>query len=127
VVEPPAPLPPIVTQPPARAWWASRPMIACGTGGVVIALGLILWRAHEAKAITVDAKSPSPAAGGIVGALPMGDLRMIAGSANPYFDRSGRSWTPDRFFTGGNVLVRPAERVLRTLDPDIYRHARSGD
>lgn len=24
-------------------------------------------------------------------------------------------------------MVRPAERILRTLDPDIYRHLRSGD
>jgi hypothetical protein len=52
---------------------------------------------------------------------------MIAGSTNSYVDRSGRSWGPDRFFSGGNVLVRPAERILRTLDPDIYRHLRSGD
>jgi hypothetical protein len=56
-----------------------------------------------------------------------GDFRMIVGSANTYLDRSGRTWTADRFFTGGNVLVRPSERILRTLDPDSYRHLRSGD
>ena len=52
---------------------------------------------------------------------------MVAGSTNQYVDRSGRTWGPDRFFAGGNVLVRPSERILRTLDPDIYRHLRSGD
>jgi hypothetical protein len=52
---------------------------------------------------------------------------MIAGSTAAYVDRSGRAWGPDRFFSGGNVLVRPSERVFRTLDPDIYRHLRSGD
>ena len=52
---------------------------------------------------------------------------MIAGSTAPYVDRSGRTWGPDRFFSGGNVLVRPSERIFRTLDPDIYRHLRSGD
>ena len=52
---------------------------------------------------------------------------MIVGSTNPYVDRSGRTWGPDLFFTGGSVLVRPAERILRTLDPDIYRHLRQGD
>ena len=56
-----------------------------------------------------------------------GDLRMIVGSTSPYVDRSGRRWGPDRFFSGGNVLVRPSERILRTLDPDIYRHLRNGD
>jgi hypothetical protein len=52
---------------------------------------------------------------------------MIAGSTDSYRDRGGRTWGPDRFFFGGNVLVRPSERILRTLDPDIYRHLRSGD
>ena len=52
---------------------------------------------------------------------------MIAGSTGPYVDRSGLIWGPDRFFSGGNVLVRPAERIFRSLDPDVYRHLRSGD
>ena len=34
---------------------------------------------------------------------------------------------PGSFLFGGNVLVRPSERIFRTLDPDIYRHLRSGD
>src|SRR5436305_8326100 len=52
---------------------------------------------------------------------------MIAGTTAPYVDRGGRTWAPDRFFAGGNVLVRPSERIFRTLDPDIYRRLRSGD
>jgi len=52
---------------------------------------------------------------------------MIAGATAAYVDRSGRTWGADRFFTGGNVRVRPSERIFRTLDPDIYRHLRSGD
>ena len=52
---------------------------------------------------------------------------MIAGSTSTLVDRSGRTWGPERFFTGGNVLVRPSEKILRTLDPDIYRRLRSGD
>jgi hypothetical protein len=42
-------------------------------------------------------------------------------------DRNGRNWSPDRFFSGGSVIVRPSERILRTLDPDIYRHQRQGE
>jgi hypothetical protein len=113
---------------PPRAWWLNGPVIAGGTAAVLIALGLVAWRTDAAKTITVDAKSPSAAAAGGGGALPFGgELRMIAGSQNPYHDRSGRAWSPDSFFTGGNVMVRPSERVLRTLDPDIYRHLRTGD
>jgi hypothetical protein len=111
-----------------RAWWASAPLIASGTIVLALALGFVLWRTHEAKTVAVDAKSPALSAPGGGDALPSGgDLRMITGSTSPYLDRSGRTWSADRFFTGGNVLVRPAERILRTLDPDIYRHLRSGD
>lgn len=52
---------------------------------------------------------------------------MIVGSANPYSDRSGRTWGPDQFFSGGSIYVRSAEKILRTLDPDIYRHVRQGE
>jgi hypothetical protein len=52
---------------------------------------------------------------------------MVVGSTVPYFDRSGRTWAADRFFSGGSVLVRSSERILRTTDPDIYRRARQGD
>jgi hypothetical protein len=129
-----APVPPSVEAPATapvvvpRARWVTAPVLACGTIALLIAVMLVLWRTQGAKTITVDAKSPGLAVAAAGGALPVGgDLRMIAGSTNPYQDRTGRTWAPDRFFTGGNVLVRPAERILRTLDPDIYRHLRSGD
>ena len=122
------PVAPMVTPAPPRAWRVSRPIIACGTAALLIAAGFVLWRTHAVTTITIATKLPSLAAAGGPGTLSLGgDLRMIAGSTNPYLDRSGRTWSPDRFFIGGNVLVRPSERVLRTLDPDIYRHLRSGD
>jgi hypothetical protein len=113
--------------PPTRARWRSGPVIACSTAVLLIATALVAWRSHVGKAITVDAKSPTIVASAGSGAPVSGELRMIAGATNAYQDRSGRTWAPDRFFSGGNVLVRPSERILRTLDPDIYRHLRSGD
>jgi hypothetical protein len=101
-------------------------MIAGGTAALLLAGAFVLWRTYAAKTIPVDAKSPVVAVSGGVAPIS-GDLRMIAGSTNSYLDRSGRSWGPDQFFTGGNILVRPSEKILRTLDPDIYRHLRSGD
>lgn len=112
---------------PAPTHWLSGPVIAFGLAAMVIAGGFILWQSRPVKAITVDAKSPSvPASAGVVPAVG-GDLRMIAGLTTSYVDRSGRTWGPDRFFTGGNLVVRPSEKIFRTLDPDIYRHVRSGD
>jgi hypothetical protein len=90
----------------------------------LIAGAFFAWRWETAKSISADAKSPAPP---VVTAPGAGDLRMIVGSTNPYLDRSGRAWTQDRFFSGGAVLVRSSERILRTLDPDIYRHLRFGE
>ncbi|MBS1854628.1 MAG: hypothetical protein JST11_04630 [Acidobacteria bacterium] len=98
--------------------------VTCAAAALVIAGAFFVWRWQAARPTIVDAKSPAVTAG----TLPRGgDLRIVVGSTNPYFDRSGRTWSPDRFFTGGAVMVRPSERVLRTLDPDIYRHVRFGD
>ena len=116
---------PAATPEPARSWWFSGAMIVGSTAVLLLVGAFILWRTHAVKTITVDAKSPVVSVAG--GAPFSSDLRMIAGSTNPYQDRSGRTWGPDQFFTGGNVLVRPSEKILRTLDPDIYRRLRSGD
>lgn len=118
---------PAIAPAPSRARRLRGPLIACGTAALLIAGALGMWRSQTVKTITVDAKSPS-VADSVGGVSPVnGDLRMIAGSANSFLDRSGRTWGPERFFTGGNVLVRPSEKIFRTLDPDIYRRLRSGD
>src|SRR5579872_1005822 len=100
--------------------------IACAAVVVVVAGVFSLWRWKAIRPIAVDAKSP-PIPAAMPKAAPGGDLRFIVGSTNSYIDRSGRIWSPDRFFSGGSVLVRPAEKIARTLDPDIYRHIRQGD
>ncbi len=124
---------PPVAQPPAaephvaaRPSWPTLPVIACAAAVLVIVGAFSWWRWHAVKAISADTGFP---VSGAVPKAPVGgeDLRMIAGSTSPYLDRSGKKWGPDRFFSGGNVVVRPSERILRTLEPDIYRHLRSGD
>ena len=95
---------------------------------VLIAAAFISWRWLNVKTVTAVAKAIPAGAGGVPVAPPSdGDIRILAGSTAPYIDRSGRKWDPDRFFTGGVVLARPSARILRTLDPDIYRHVRQGD
>lgn len=126
---PPPPLEvpaPAAAPEPARSRWFGGAMLAASTSVLLIVGAVILWRTHAVKTISVDAKSPVVSVSGGVAPIS-GDLRMIAGSTNSYQDRSGRIWGPDKFFTGGNVLVRPSEKILRTLDPDIYRRLRSGD
>jgi len=133
VVEPPVAEPSVAAPPAAeptvssRRSWLTRWTIVCAMGVVGLAGVFFWWQRGAVRAISADARSASVPR--LAPAVPPGgeDLRMIVGSANPYIDRSGRKWDPDRFFSRGNVLFRPSERVLRTLDPDIYRHLRSGD
>jgi len=111
---------------PTRPNW-SRHLMLAGTAVLVVACGLLAWRGQVPKPTSVNAKS-TPVSNAIPTGVPIAEsFRMIAGSTNPYTDRSGQKWSPDRFYSGGNVIVRPSERIFRTLDPDIYRHLRSGD
>jgi hypothetical protein len=122
-----AEVPAAVTPIPARPNRLSRRMMGYAATVLPIAGIFGFWRWRAAEPIAVDAKS-NLAAGPSMGPAPAGgDLRMIAGSTSPYVDRSGQIWGPDRFFSGGSVLVRPSEKILRTLDPDIYRHVRTGE
>ena len=105
----------------------TRLVIPCATAAVLLAGGYTLWRWQAVKPIAADAKSTSAPAPVPIVSPRAADLRMLVGSANPYTDRSGRTWAADRFSSGGAVLVRPSERIVRTLDPDIYRHVRIGE
>ena len=112
---------------PPRPSWRTGRIIVYAAAVIVIAGAAFAWKSRAVKPISVDARSPAVSAPAATLGLAVGSVRMIAGSSSSYVDRSGRTWDPDRFFSGGNVLVRPAERILRTLDPNIYRHLRSGD
>jgi hypothetical protein len=112
---------------PARPNWLTPRLIAATLFLLVLAGAFSVWRWRPDNPASVDARSPSVSNPGVTAASSVENLRMIAGTTAPYVDRGGRTWGPDRFFTGGNVLVRPSERIFRTLDPDIYRHLRSGD
>ena len=120
-------MPPAETHPSARPNWFTYRMIACSVAVLVLAGAISVWRWRPVGPASVDAKSTPVFNPGSATASPVENIRMIAGATVPYVDRGGRTWGPDRFFTGGNVIVRPSERILRTLDPDIYRHVRSGD
>jgi hypothetical protein len=83
------------------------------------------WRAPEpsaARASTLPVATFPPHSEALSGAVRIG-----IGASTPYQDRNGKAWGVDRFFSGGVVHRRPAERIARTLDPDLYRRLRLGD
>ncbi|MBS1876793.1 MAG: hypothetical protein JSU00_26500 [Acidobacteria bacterium] len=108
-----------------RPHWLAGALI--GSGVVVAAVLTLLWWRGSAKTVVAEPRA-GVAAAAVVRALPGGgDVRLMVGATNPYIDRSGRTWAPDRFFSGGVALGRPSERIFRTLDPDLYRRFRQGD
>jgi len=119
--EPEAQAPPV---PKARS---NRLLFASVVAVLLIAGAVSLWRWQAAKTPTSGSKSVPVSRAVPDVAAPEGAVRIIAGSSEPYTDRNGRTWGPDRYFSGGAVLVRPSERIFRTLDPDIYRHLRTGE
>jgi len=120
---------PMVAAPhsPEHPRWFAPVLVVCATA-VLLMAGAFAWvwvgRAKSASA----SSTPNSVSIAIPPTLREGgDLRMVVGSTNPFVDRSGRIWGPDQFFSGGAVLFRPSEKIVRTLDPDIYRHLRQGD
>ncbi len=60
--------------------------------------------------------------------LPVGEeVRILAGGVRSFVDRSGKSWAPDRYFSGGTPVHSAAPYIWRTQDPTIYRTSRQGD
>jgi hypothetical protein len=60
--------------------------------------------------------------------LPVGDeVRILAGASRAFVDRSGKSWSPDAYFSGGTTVHSATAYIWRTQDPSIYRTSRQGD
>jgi hypothetical protein len=120
----PAPAAPQIA-PPQNS--LTRPMIFGALALVLVGGSVSWWKWNNVRPIEANSS-----AGSVSRVLPVNpaagdDLRILVGGMSPYMDRSGRTWGVDRFFSGGSVAVRPSERIVRTLDPDLYRHLRQGD
>jgi hypothetical protein len=106
--------------------WNLRVMASVLAAVAMVGIVLVL-RNHAAKPVAADTARIAAAEPLITAASNPRDFRMAVGSTSAYMDRNGDTWGPDRFSSGGAVIVRAAERIFRTLDPDIYRRVRTGD
>lgn len=71
----------------------------------------------------------SPPAKQAAAAIPVGpeEIRIAAGDrASAYVDCAGRTWLPDRYFTGGSAFHRPSVQIQRTRDPELFQSGREG-
>jgi hypothetical protein len=71
--------------------------------------------------LSARASDPKPAAADL---LTQPELRIRAGFGSEYRDAIGRTWLPDRYFSGGRAVTR-ADRVVRgTYDIGLYSSLR---
>lgn len=124
--ESPAEPPPAEPTPSSRRRWLGRPVVLT-VAAVLIGAAALAWSRWSKPDPPRAGVESTPSRAAVGDSAVREDLRMIVGSTSSYVDRSGRAWGPDRDFSGGSVLFRPAERIARTLDPDIYRRLRQGD
>jgi len=55
-------------------------------------------------------------------------LRLLCGyDGSPKIDSSGAYWQADHYFSGGTAFPRPDTPILRTSDPMLFEHWRTGD
>lgn len=103
-----------------------RSQVWLGAGillAVVAAGGLIfLWAGNRSSAASATIAQRQ-----IDEVFPTGDeIRILAGSDQPYQDSAGRRWSPDRFFVGGNTFSDTRHQIFGTRDPRIFQTRREG-
>lgn len=99
---------------------------------LVLAALVVVWAAQHYRQtvswLTGARTAPKPI-GRAPGLAPAesDEIRIAAGDRTaPYIDAAGRTWLPDRYFSGGTTFRRSATQIHRTPDPDLFQNGREG-
>jgi hypothetical protein len=115
---------PITPRRVRRAWLLLAPI---GFSLLLAGVGFMAWRRPRAQPAVSPVSRTADAPESAVG-LPVGDeIRILAGAAHNFVDRSGKVWLADVYFSGGTSVRTAATYLRRTQDPTIYRTSREGD
>jgi hypothetical protein len=105
-------------------------------GTVATAIILAAWIGHRiaspgaaVPAVRPETPARAPSAGRTAAGAPASvPLRILAGyGGQPHIDASGFLWQPDQYFQGGRPWQSTATTALRTNDPLLFQHWRSGE
>ena len=94
-----------------RKWLLAGLAVASLFAGVL--LEVMHWRAHTTFGPTPVLKTSNVVKGHPVRAL-------LGKGREPYIDRSGNTWLPGNYCTGGDNLSEPSQRIAGTEDPAIF-------
>ena len=105
------------------AWLRLAPLVALPI--LVAALATGVWLSRS-RALTREA------AGNRAGVVPIevdsDEVRIVCGAPSfHHVDRTGKTWSGDRFFHGGSVFETPNHRILATNDPELFGSRREGN
>jgi len=94
---------------------------------VLAGLFFLARRTSAPSPTAAPAETPVPSSPSLIG-LPVGDeVRILAGGSHDYIDHAGKTWTADRYYTGGTPVHSPVPHIWRTQDAVIYRTSRQGE
>jgi Malectin domain len=121
--------PPIRSPARGKKWQLALALIVAAVSVAILAVKRaarpkVGQGAPTATAVPVPlTKASMPAAASAVSAV-----RIIAGySVKDYVNGSGETWGPDRYYTGGHVIVEPQIFIARAPDPTLFKTAREGE
>lgn len=63
----------------------------------------------------------------VASVIPGSTVRLACGRSVSYTDRTGQTWSADRYFDGGTTFDSPRQFVARTLDSRLFQSGRQGD
>lgn len=112
---------------PRRA--APRVLLATAAIVVLSVIAFFSVRRGSSKPAHIAARPLAAAAAPLDGiAYARVPLRIRAGyTGKPQVDTAGAVWQPDQYFERGGTYARPQNVVLRTSEPSLFEHWRSGD
>ena len=118
--------PPVGPRAGGRKWVLALPLAVVVGVAIWVVISVARSKVGKAPATTVPVRPPEasvPAAASAGSAV-----RLIAGySRKDYADRSGETWGPDRYYTGGHAIVEPQFFIARAPDPKLFETAREGE
>ncbi|MGH9431158.1 MAG: malectin domain-containing carbohydrate-binding protein [Terriglobia bacterium] len=121
--------PPIRSPARGMKWRLALALIVAAAGVAILAVKRaarpkVGQGAPAATAVPVPLATASMSAAASAGSA----VRIIAGySMKDYVGRSGETWGPDRYYSGGQAIVEPQVLIERAEDPNLFETAREGE
>lgn len=110
-------------------WWLQWRTLLVAFSILILIIGLGALALMISKSdMPVVVPLPSAMTSASVAANQDHEVRIIAGySKKEYIDSQGKTWGPDRYYSGGEALTKPQIFIARASDPTLFATVRQGE